>query len=199
MFTSLAEHRLLLRIDNAADRLMHYGVKFGLIEPNDWQEYVNEREEIDRKIEQMRQTVLSPAAANPILQEKNEAVIPEERGGQSLFQILKRPQIHYEDIREMSDIALSSEIGRRVEIEVKYEGYIKREEQEIAKLQQLEKETIPRNFNYAGITGLSNEARMKLVSVRPRNLDQASRIQGISPSDILLLLLHLKKSSGQKT
>ncbi|KPK64127.1 tRNA uridine 5-carboxymethylaminomethyl modification protein [candidate division WOR_3 bacterium SM23_42] len=198
MFTSLAEHRLLLRIDNVADRLMHYGLKFGLIEPNDWQECVNEREEIDRKIEQMRQTVLSPAVANPILAKKSEAIIPEGRGGQSVFQILKRPQIHYEDIREMSDIALSPEIGRRVEIEVKYEGYIKREQQEIAKLRQLEKETIPRNFNYAGITGLSNEARTKLVSVRPINLDQASRIQGISPSDILLLLLHLKKSSGQK-
>jgi len=198
MFTSLAEHRLLLRIDNVADRLMHYGLKFGLIEPNDWQECVNEREEIDRKIEQMRQTVLSPAVANPILAKKSEAIIPEGRGGQSVFQILKRPQIHYEDIREMSDIALSPEIGRRVEIEVKYEGYIKREQQEIAKLRQLEKETIPRNFNYAGITGLSNEARTKLVSVRPINLDQASRIQGISPSDILLLLLHLKKSSGRK-
>lgn len=198
MFTSLAEHRLILRIDNVADRLMHNGVKFGLVTDKQWQSYVDERKSIDTFVERLRQTVVRPAVANPILQQKNEAEIPDERGAQSLFQILKRPRMHYRDIEAMSDIEFSPKIGHRVEIETKYEGYIKREDDEIVKLQQLEKEMIPADFAYECITGLSNEARTKLISVRPINLDQASRIQGISPSDILLLLLHLKRSSGSK-
>lgn len=198
MFTSLAEHRLILRIDNVADRLMHFGVKFGLVAEKQWQTYINERKSIDAFVDRLRQTVVRPAVANPILRQKNEAEIPDERGGQSLFQLLKRPQMHYRDIEAMSDIEFSPKIGHRVEIETKYEGYIKREDNEIAKLQQLEKERIPADFAYECITGLSNEARTKLVSVRPINLDQASRIQGISPSDILLLLLHLKRFPGSK-
>jgi len=198
MFTSLAEHRLILRIDNVADRLMHYGVKFGLVGADQWKVYADERAKIDELIGHLSRTVVRPSIANPILREMNEAEIPEERGGQSLFQILKRPRVHYGDIQSMSDVRFPHEIGRRVEIEVKYEGYIKREDHEIAKLKQLEKESIPSNFDYDCITGLSNEARTKLASVRPMNLDQASRIQGISPSDILLLLLHLKKPVEHK-
>jgi tRNA uridine 5-carboxymethylaminomethyl modification enzyme len=101
--------------------------------------------------------------------------------------------MYYWDIEHMNDIRFPSRIGPRVEIEVKYEGYIKREEQEIKKLQELESQKIPNDFDYNGVTGLSNEARTKLIAVRPLSLDQAFRIQGISPSDILLLLLHLKK------
>jgi tRNA uridine 5-carboxymethylaminomethyl modification enzyme len=198
MFTSLAEHRLILRIDNVADRLMPYGVKLGLVKPEEWQVYADEREEIDRVIERLRQTVVRPSVANPILKSRSEAEIPEDRGGQNLFQILKRSHIKYEHIAQMNSIHPSARIGHRVEIETKYEGYIKREEEQILKLQELERERIPNAFDYEAITGLSNEARTKLTAVRPTDLDQASRIQGISPSDILLLLLHLKKSTVQK-
>jgi tRNA uridine 5-carboxymethylaminomethyl modification enzyme len=195
MFTSLAEHRLILRIDNVADRLMHYGVKLGLVERNVWQRYVDERHVIDDYVERLKKTVVKPAVANPILRVNHEAEIPEERGGQSLFQILKRPHMRYQNIEAMSDIEFSANIGRRVEIETKYEGYIQRENDEIAKLRRLEQERIPADFNYERITGLSNEARAKLLVVRPKDLDQASRIQGISPADVLLLLLHLKRFS----
>ena len=195
MFTSLAEHRLILRIDNVADRLMHNGVKFGLVEEKHWQQYVADRKRIDDCLERLRQTVVRPAVANPILRQNHEAEIPEERGGQSLFQILKRPNMRYPDIEAMSDIEFPASIGRRVEIETKYEGYIKRENDEIAKLQRLQQERIPSDFDYECITGLSNEARAKLLAVRPKDLDQASRIQGISPADVLLLLLHLRRSS----
>ncbi|MGD8978939.1 MAG: tRNA uridine-5-carboxymethylaminomethyl(34) synthesis enzyme MnmG [candidate division WOR-3 bacterium] len=195
MFTSLAEHRLILRIDNVVDRLMHNGVRFGLIEQKQWQPYVEERKIIDTCLEQLRQTVVRPAVANPILRQKSEAEIPDERGGQSLFQILKRPHMRYQDIEAMSDIAFPTNVGRRVEIETKYEGYIKRENDEIGKLQRLQQERIPGDFDYERITGLSNEARAKLLSVQPKDLDQASRIQGISPADVLLLLLHLRRSS----
>ncbi len=198
MFTSLAEHRLILRIDNVADRLMQYGVGFDLVDKDVWQGQVRERKIIDQLLKHLKQTVAKPAAANPILRQKQEAEIPDERGGQSLFQILKRPNVHYQDIQSMSDVEFSPMIGHRVEIETKYDGYIKREDDEIARLQELEKEKIPVDFDYGSITGLSNEARTKLVTVRPKDLDQASRIQGISPSEILLLLLHLKKYPGKK-
>jgi tRNA uridine 5-carboxymethylaminomethyl modification enzyme len=195
MFTSLAEHRLILRVDNVADRLIHYGAEYGLIKKDEQKEFIKEREKIDETIEMLKKTIVKPAVANPILKEKSETEIPEERGSQSLFQILKRPAIHYQDIERMDSVSLEEKIGIRVEIEVKYEGYIKREEEMIEKLKELEKVRIPVNFDYMNIKGLSNEAKAKLSEVRPTNLDQASRTQGISPSDILLLLLHLKKCS----
>lgn len=193
MFTSLAEHRLILRIDNVADRLMHYGVQYGLIREDEWQRFEQERKEIDNAIDNLKKTVVKSDIANPILKEKSENEIPDERGGQSLFQILKRPGIQYQDIGRMSDMKFEENIGTRVEIETKYDGYIKREDEMIEKLKEIEKIRIPANFSYVDIKGLSNEAKSKLSEVKPENLDQASRIQGISPSDILLLLLHIKK------
>ncbi len=195
MFTSLAEHRLILRIDNVADRLMPYGVKYGLIEETQHQKFVQERDEINSAIESLKRTIAKPEIANPVLLEKKEAAIPEERGGQSLYQILKRPNIHFEDIEKINGIRLEKNIGTRLEIEVKYDGYIKREEELIQNLRQLERERIPDNFDYQNIRGLSNEAKSKLSEVRPANLDQASRIQGISPTDTLVLLLHLRKGN----
>lgn len=193
MFTSLAEHRLILRIDNAADRLMHYGVKFGLVKPEQYKFYIDQRNEIDRIITRLKETVVKPDVANPILAGKNERGIPEDRGGQNLFQILKRPLVHYGEIEAMSNLEIAPDVAQRVEIEVKYEGYIRREQEAIGRLREHQRETIPLDFDYNEIFGLSNEARTKLTAVKPSNLDQASRIQGISPSDILLLLLHLKK------
>ena len=195
IFTSLAEHRLILRIDNVADRLMHYGVKFGLVKESEKHRFAQERNEIDSVIESLKKTIVKPEIANPILKEKNEAEIPAERGGQSLFQILKRPNMCYQDVEKTGNVKMAPNIGTRVEIEVKYDGYIKREQELIENLKQLEKERIPENFMYDNIKGLSNEAKSKLSEVKPINLDQASRIQGISPSDILLLLLHLKKGT----
>jgi tRNA uridine 5-carboxymethylaminomethyl modification enzyme len=193
MFTSLAEHRLILRIDNVADRLMHYGAKYGLIREDEWQRFEQDRKEIDNAIENLKKIIVKSEIANPILKEKGEKEIPKERGGQSLFQILKRPGIQYQDIERMSDMKFEENIGTRVEIETKYNGYIKREDEMIEKLKEIEKIRIPANFSYVDIKGLSNEAKSKLSEVKPENLDQASRIQGISPSDILLLLLHIKK------
>jgi tRNA uridine 5-carboxymethylaminomethyl modification enzyme len=198
MFTSLAEHRLILRIDNVADRLMHYGVRYGLVEQDQYQVYVEQRTKIDQEIGRLRATVVRPSIANPILLQKNQTEIPEERGGQTLFQILKRPHLYYNDLKEMSDVEVAPDIAQRVEIEVKYEGYIKREEEAITRLRELEREKLPTYFDYDSIHGLSNEARSKLSAVKPSDLDQASRIQGISPSDILLLLLYLKKRAVQK-
>lgn len=193
MFTSLAEHRLILRIDNVADRLMHYGVRFGLIREEDWRYFKEERKAIDKVIDNLKNTVVKSEIINPILRERNEKVIPEERGGENLFQILKRPRIHYNDIGHLSSMKQEESTWTRVEIETKYEGYIKREETMIEKLKELEEVRIPLTLCYDEVSGLSNEAKSKLKEVKPVNLDQASRIQGVSPSDILLLLLYIKK------
>jgi tRNA uridine 5-carboxymethylaminomethyl modification enzyme len=193
MFTSLAEHRLILRIDNVADRLMPYGVEHGLIKQEEYEVFARARKNIDDSIETLKKTIVKPEIANPILREKNEHEIGAERGGQSLFHILKRPNIHFNDIAKMAEINLEDNIGWRLEIETKYEGYIKREGDLIERLHELEKVRIPNDFDYVNIRGLSNEAKSKLNEVHPVNLDQASRIQGISPSDVLLLLLHIKK------
>ena len=195
MFTSLAEHRLILRNDNVADRVMRYGNKYGLIRDELWQCFRKERQEIDRTIETLRSTVVKPEAANPVLRERGESELSLERGGQSLYQILKRPNIHYQDIGQMTEMRFNKNIGMRVEIETKYEGYIKREQDLIAKLQELEHIAIPRDFVYQNIKGLSNEARTKLTEVHPKTLDHASRIQGVSPADVLALLLHIKKET----
>lgn len=198
MFTSQAEHRLILRIDNVADRLMGYGAGLGLIERNLYQRSKNERTIIDNIVAQLKKTFVKPEMANPKLAARGEPPITEEHGGQSLFQILKRPKINWSDITDMGNIITDFSLGNRVEIEVKYEGYINRENILIDKLNELEKESLPAQIDYGQVQGLSNEAKNKLNEVRPTNLNQASRIQGIGPTDILTILLFLRKSSYTK-
>lgn len=193
MFTSLAEHRLILRIDNVADRLMQYGVQFGLVNEIDYRPFIEERRQIDETINLLRTTIVKAEKANPVLKEKKESEIPMERGGQNLLQLLKRPGVHIHDLEDMTGLSINEVISWRVEIETKYEGYIKREEEMIERLKELESVSVPAHLDFTSIKGLSNEAKTKLTDVRPKNLDQASRIQGISPSDILLLLLYIKK------
>ncbi len=197
MFTSLAEHRLILRIDNVYDRLMRYGVDFGLVNSEYYERFMKERKAIDRTIETLRKTIIKPEVINPILCSKNEIPISEESGGVSLLQILKRPDIHWDDIKIFFNEPIPERIGFRTEVEVKYEGYIKREEEMIDKLKKIENIEIPEDFDYNEIKGLSNEAKGKLNETRPKNLDQASRIQGISPVDILTILIHLKGKPGE--
>jgi tRNA uridine 5-carboxymethylaminomethyl modification enzyme len=195
MFTSLAEHRLILRIDNVADRIMLFGNEYGLIPDDVWKHFQQERIEIDRVIDTLRRSVVKPEMVNPTLRERGETELPLERGGQSLYQLLKRPGIHYHDIEQIGSIHFPDRIGMRAEIETTYEGYIKREQELIDKLHELEQVDLPADIDYRAVQGLSNEARAKLIEVRPENLDQASRIQGISPADILVLLLYIKKGT----
>ncbi|HEX7318760.1 MAG TPA: tRNA uridine-5-carboxymethylaminomethyl(34) synthesis enzyme MnmG [bacterium] len=196
MFTSLAEHRLNLRIDNTADRLMHYGAAFDLVPAADLEKFTAERKTIADSIENLKTTVIKPEMANPVLNKKGEQELNPEHGGQTLFQLLKRPGIHWDDINAIQAQPQNDAVGLRVEIEVKYEGYINREQEMIKKLSELEDVKIPVGFDYRAVNGLSNEAKGKLQEVSPMDLDQASRIQGISPSDILTLLMHLKKRAA---
>ncbi len=194
MFTSLAEHRLILRIDNVYDRLMHYGINFGLVSEENYKKVLDERKIIDTTLGMLKAMIVKPEKINPVLRSKGELPVPESAGGVSLFQILKRPNIHWREIKDFLNERVPERVGFRSEIEAKYEGYIEREKKMIEKLKQLENERIPANFDFNSVQGLSNEARNKLNETKPLNLDQVSRIQGISPVDILILLMHLKKA-----
>lgn len=192
MFTSLAEHRLILRIDNVYDRLAHYGVDFGLINNDFYEKVLNEREIINKTIDKFKKSIIKPELINPLLIAKNEMPVPEEAGGISILQILKRPNISWQDINGILNEQVTEKIGFRTEIEVKYDGYIKREQEMIERLKKIENVEIPEGFDFNAVKGLSNEAKSKLNDIKPKNLDQVSRIQGIGPADILTLLIHLK-------
>jgi tRNA uridine 5-carboxymethylaminomethyl modification enzyme len=176
MFTSRAEYRLLLRQDNADMRLSEIGHQIGLLPERNYRTFVDKREAIATELNRLENT---------------------RNGPQTLTQILRRPEVRYSDISN-SNINLSEEVIQQVETAVKYEGYITRQEAEVGKVKALEEKQIPESFDYADVPGLRNEARQKLAKIRPATLGQASRISGVSPSDIGILMVWLKRGSQAK-
>lgn len=196
MFTSSAEYRLLLRFDNADQRLSHFGQKFGLIHN---EQYLNTRkktETIKAMIDFLHATTVNPSDINPILQRCNENPV---RSGLNLFKALCRPNIHIEDLFKFLPSYLSctllnnSGLGDQVEIDVKYHGYIQRQSIQIKTLARHEKTSLSPDIDYLKINSITKEAREKLNQIKPETIGQASRISGVSPSDITALLILLKK------
>ena len=188
MFTSRAEYRLILRMDNARDRLMHYGRKLGLIREEEYQAFIREKETWEGEIERLRKTRVHWKE----IREKLE--LPDIRDSLTLYELLKRPEIRYEDlIRAGYGKDFPVYVRERVEIEVKYEGYIRRMMREVEKMEKMERERIPQDFDYNRVDGLSSEAKEKLMKTRPLSLGQASRIPGVSPSDVLAIHYFLLK------
>lgn len=198
MFTSRAEHRLLLRQDNADRRLLGYGVRFGLIDEPLYADFKKREELIDKHIEHFREFRLTPAEVNPLLSGLGTSQID---APESVAKLCKRPGVELPALLECIDpdrrngesgLQSDAKALEQVEIVLKYEGYIKRQQELIERLEKYEDLQIPSNFNYFNLKSLSAEGRDKLSRFKPRSIGQASRISGITPSDISILLVYLK-------
>ena len=190
MMTSRSEYRLLLRQDNADARLTPKGHAAGLISDERFHAFEAKQDAIQKETARLEQTHLSPALLNPFLE---QAGLPPVSTGFSLAELLKRPQITYESLAvlDADRPKLPLRVIHTVEINIKYEGYIKRQIAEVARHKKLEAKTIPADLDYRQIIGLRIEARQKLESVRPLTIGQASRISGVNPADISVLLIYL--------
>ncbi len=193
MMTSRSEYRLLLRQDNADQRLTAIGHKLGLVSDQRLAEVEAKYEAVRREVRRLMGKGLPPTAElNAFLTSRGTAPVSD---GAPMIALLRRPEIHYADLRqfdpEMPD--LPQETAEQVEISVKYEGYIQRQLQEVEDFRKLESRAIPPGIDYANIQGLRLEAREKLAAVQPMNLGQASRISGVSPADVAALMIYLER------
>ncbi|MCW5627022.1 MAG: tRNA uridine-5-carboxymethylaminomethyl(34) synthesis enzyme MnmG, partial [Burkholderiales bacterium] len=194
MFTSRAEHRLSLREDNADLRLTEAGRRLGLVDDSRWARFDAKREAVARERERLKSTWLMPRLI-PV--EATTALFgqPLERD-YTLEELLRRPGVGYSALMALAQSEVVSEdpeITDQVEIQVKYQGYIERQQLEIGRTQNFDDRALPADLDYASVRGLSKEVQQKLNQHRPETLGQASRISGITPAAISLLLVHLKR------
>lgn len=195
MFTSRAEYRLLLREDNADIRLTETGRKLGLVDDHRWQQFSEKQEAIALETQRLKNTWIQP---NSDLSEKLFEHIDHKISHEySLFDLLKRPELNHQIIGDLlPNEKPDAKIAQQVEIDAKYSGYISRQQDEIDRLQRHENTLIPGSFNYAEVKGLSNEVKQKLGEAKPDTLARASRIPGVTPAAISLLLVQLKKHAA---
>ena len=194
MFTSRAEYRLLLREDNADMRLTEKGREFGLVDDIRWQAFQEKCELIEQEAQRLRSTWVQPgtdaaAAVEAMTQQKIQREY-------NAAELIKRPELDYQTVcafPALGPALTHAQAAQQVEIQLKYAGYIERQQAEIDRLQRAEQTALPEDLDYTTITGLSNEVQQKLRDVRPQTLGQAGRIPGVTPAAISLLLIHLKK------
>lgn len=193
MFTSRAEYRLVLREDNADARLTEQGRKLGLVDDERWAAFSEKMERIEQESNRLASAWVQPGT--PAADQVNKLFSHPISREHNLLDILKRPEISYSQIADIKGDApeLPQDVREQVEIRIKYEGYIKRQQEEIAQLRRSEETKLPAEMDYSQISGLSNELRQKLNQVRPVSIGQASRIPGMTPAAVSLLLIHLKK------
>ena len=192
MFTSRAEFRLILREDNADTRLMPKGRELGLVEDEAWKEFKKSSTAVLKETQKLQRKTIKPQTkeAKKLEDETGEKI----RNNKTAYELLKRPQINYKNLVANNKGLTKNEIDK-IEAEAKYEGYIKRQGREVEKLQRNENTPIPTNISFLKITGLSNEVKQKLEEARPESIARASRLPGITPAAISLLLVHLKKEA----
>ncbi|HRS61602.1 MAG TPA: tRNA uridine-5-carboxymethylaminomethyl(34) synthesis enzyme MnmG [Spirochaetota bacterium] len=197
MFTSRAEHRLLLRQDNADRRLMRYGKSIGLVSEDRYRAMMEKYQEIDQTVSRFKNHYLTIDDKILNILKKSDPDI-NIKGKISLDKLLKRPKIKIEDIFEVSDLRCDENLSSIVEMEIKYEGYILREMERIQKIEKMEEKKIPDDIDYSLINGLKREAREKLTKFRPQTIGQASRISGVDPSDISILVVYLESQNRDR-
>ena len=196
--TSRAEYRLLLRQDNADLRLTEAGRKVGLVDDKRYDRYMKKKELVEKELERIKEIIISPTdRILEFLERKGTSLI---KSGITLYDLLKRPEIGYDDIEELGFD--NKELGRQereqVEIQIKYEGYIKKQIRQAEQFKKMENKIIPEDIEYDDISGLRIEARQKLKEIKPRSIGQASRISGVSPADISVLMVYIEKMRRSK-
>lgn len=198
MMTSRSEYRLLLRQDNADLRLTPIGYRVGLISEERYKKFEKKKREIEEEIKRLNNTYVPPSEkVNAFLQSKNSTPI---KGGMKLSDLLKRPEIDYKSLEAIDENRpnLSFQVIEQVEITIKYEGYIKRQMQQVEQFKKLENRKLSEDIDYSAIQGLRVEARQKLDKIKPESVGQASRISGVSPADISVLLVYLEQHRRKK-
>lgn len=194
LLTSRAEYRLLLRHDNSEDRLLKYGYEIGLVSKERYEKHLEKQAKVKELVEKVKEYKLTPKPEiNEYLLNNNLNVINEKISG---YEFLKRPANTFKDLENILNIDLGPEdIKEKALIEIKYSGYIEKANKEAKKMELMENRKIPKDFNYDLIHNLSSEAREKLKLVKPETLSQASRISGVNPSDVAIILVWLEKAS----
>ena len=193
MMTSRAEYRLLLRQDNADLRLREKGYKVGLISKNQYEDVLKKKCMIEKEIQRLKDTKIGAAKSNQEFLERHKSA--SLKTGTNLAELLCRPELNYDILKEIDSerSELSSDIIEQVEIEIKYEGYIERQQRQVEQFKKMEKKKIPYDLDYDDVPSLRLEARQKLKSFHPISVGQASRISGVSPADISVLLVFLEQ------
>ena len=197
MMTSRSEYRLILRQDNADERLMPRGRELGLVDDDTWERYLDRMAQKEAEIERLERTVIPPSdALNEMLVSRETSAVD---GGVHLAELIRRPQIDYVCLAEFDKERpdLPFDVVEKAEIEIKYAGYIKKQLAQANELRRLERRLIPDNINYSEITGLRLEAAEKLEKIRPASIGQAVGISGVNPADITVLLIWLDKQGGK--
>ena len=196
--TSRAEYRLLLRQDNADLRLTPIGHEIGLISDERYDEFLNKKENVEKEIERLKKLTVKPTEkVNKFLETKNTTILTT---GTKMAELLKRPEIKYNELAEIDNERpnLSIQEQEEVEIQLKYEGYIKLQETQVEKFKKLEEKILPEEIDYEKIEGISLEGRQKLNKFKPRSVGQASRISGVSPADISVLVIYLQQLKNKE-